>query len=357
MQTKNAIATRLKTLGILTLLLICFSIFYIENHVVRGSKNLISMTNKTVIRYDSQIDSIVSPDAMLIKLAKGFQFLEGPVWVQSPEEILYFSDIPGNTLYSWSPEIGTRVVIDGIYSGSEPPGNYMGSNGLAVNPDGHLVLCEHGNRRIAKLFGDGTRDTMVDSFDGKRLNSPNDIVFHSSGSAFFTDPPYGLTGRDADPKKELAFNGIFRLDPDGSLTLLSTAMSRPNGLAFSPDEQTLYVSNSGWPKEAMIQQFDVTTDLEIKNQQLFFDTKHLIGDTYTGTPDGLKVDSNGNIFSTGPDGVLIINKSGNHLGTIRTNEVAANVGWGDDGSSLYITASTSLYKIKLKTSGPIWRQK
>ena len=203
---------------------------------------------------------------------------------------------------------------------------------------------------------DGNRTTLADRFDGKRLNSPNDIVFHSSGAAFFTDPPYGLEGQDGDPAKELAHNGIYRLDPDGTLSLLAAAQARPNGLAFSPDERTLYVSNSGWPKDALLMQYPVLDELTLGEPTLFFDTGELIGDTYNGTPDGLKLDQSGNIYTTGPGGVLVLSPEGKHLGTIELNEVAANVGWGDDGKTLYIAATTGLYRIRLSTDGLNYRK-
>ncbi|MGI9272999.1 MAG: SMP-30/gluconolactonase/LRE family protein, partial [Woeseiaceae bacterium] len=284
-----------------------------------------------------------------------FEFVEGPVWMPGSDDQLYFSDIPANKLYSWSENSGLHTILDEVMPGGADATGMSGSNGLALDADGRLILCEHGNRRVARLEDDGSRTTLADQFDGKRLNSPNDIVFHSSGAAFFTDPPYGLEKGDKDPAKELTHNGIYRLDPDGTLTLLSTAMRRPNGLAFSPDEQTLYVSNSGWPKDALLMKFPVADDLTLGEGSLFFDTAALIGEEYTGTPDGLKLDQSGNVYTTGPDGVLVIDSQGTHLGTILTDEVAANVGWGDDGSTLYITATSSVYRIRLSTDGLNYR--
>ncbi len=307
------------------------------------------------VRLDAALDDLVPIDAMVEKVADGFEFIEGPVWMPGTEGRLIFSDIPANKLYSWSEDAGVKVILDSVTPGDSDSGAVGGSNGLALDPNGRLVLCEHGNRRVARMEDDGRRTTLAEHFGGGRLNSPNDIVFHSTGAAFFTDPPYGLEGQDEDPAKELAHNGIYRIDPDGTLTLLSTAQARPNGLAFSPDERTLYVANSGWPEDALLMQYPVLDDLTLDEPTLFFDAGELIGKTYNGTPDGFKVDQSGNIFTTGPDGILVLNPAGKHLGTIVMNEVAANIGWGDDGRTLYITATTGLYRIRLSTYGLNYR--
>jgi gluconolactonase len=307
----------------------------------------------SVIRLGAAINELVPADATVEKVASGFEFVEGPVWM--PDGRLVFSDIPANKTYSWSADGGLQVLLNQVAPDDIPSSRMKGSNGLALDPRGRLVLCEHGNRRVARMEDDGTRTTLADHFDGKRLNSPNDIVFHSSGAAFFTDPPYGLKGKNKDPAKELTYNGIFRLDPDGSLRLLTGEQALPNGLAFSPDEQTLYVSNSDWPTNALLMQYPVLDDLTLGEGSVFFDTSSLIGDTYKGTPDGLKLDQSGNIYTTGPGGVLVLSPQGKHLGTIGLNEVAANVGWGDDGRTLYITATTSLYRIRLSTDGLNYR--
>jgi gluconolactonase len=232
-----------------------------------------------------------------------------------------------------------------------------GSNGLALDAEGRLILCEHGNRRVARMEDDGSRTTLADRFNDKRLNSPNDIVFHSSGAAFFTDPPYGLEEQDEDLAKEQPHNGIYRLDTDGTVTLLTVGQARPNGLGLSPDETTLYVANSEWPQNSHLMSYPVLEDLSLGNADVFFDAGSLISDIYTGTPDGLTLDQSGNIYATGPGGVLILNAEGKHLGTIELGEIAANVGWGDDGRTLYITASTSLYRIKLTAEGLVYGSK
>jgi len=322
-----------------------------ENPVVANTESAGS-----VVRLDSALNGLVPTDASVEKVADGFEFVEGPVWMPGPEGQLVFSDIPANKTYSWSEDGGLQVLLNPVTPDDSESGAVGGSNGLALDANGRLVLCEHGNRRVARLEDDGSRTTLADHFDGKRLNSPNDIVFHSTGVAFFTDPPYGLEKRDEDPAKELTHNGIYRLDLDGTVTLLVSEQAFPNGLALSPDERTLYVSNSDWPENALIMQYRVLDDLTLGDPTVFFDTSGMIGDTYNGTPDGLKLDRSGNIYTTGPGGVLVLNPQGKHLGTIELNEVAANVGWGDDGRTLYITATTGLYRIKLSTDGLNYRK-
>lgn len=310
-----------------------------------------------ILRIDPALDDFVPMSAALEKIASGFVFIEGPVWVPGSPGRLIFSDIPGNKVYSWSEDDGVQVILDSVTPDHIPAGSMRGSNGLALDPQGRLVLCEHGNRSVTRMEDDGSRTTLADQFDSKRLNSPNDLVYHSSGALFFTDPPYGLKGKNKDPAKELPYNGIYRLDQDGSLHLLTSDQALPNGLAFSPDEQILYVSNSDWPTNALLMQYPVLDDLTLGEGRVFFDTSELIGETYNGTPDGFKLDHAGNIYTTGPGGVLVLSPVGEHLGTIRTSEVAANVGWGDDGRTLYITANTSLYRIKLNTHGLNYRSK
>ena len=309
----------------------------------------------TVVRLDPALDALVPIDAVVEKVADGFGFIEGPVWMPGPQGRILFSDIPANTVYSWSEESGTEVFLQPVKPDDSETGAVGGSNGLALDTRGRLVLCEHGNRRIARMENDGSRTTLTDNYNDKRLNSPNDIVFHSTGAAFFTDPPYGLEGQDEDPAKEQPFNGIYRLDVDGTVTLLSAGQTRPNGIGLSPDERTLYVANSDPPLNPLLMAYTVLDDLTLGQAAVFYDASELTGETYNGTPDGLTLDRSGNVYASGPGGVLIFNAQGKHLGTIELNEVAANVGWGDDGKTLYITASTSLYRIKLSAEGLVYR--
>ncbi len=309
----------------------------------------------SVVRLDPALNVLVPLDATIEKVAGGFGFIEGPVWMPGPQGRLLFSDIPANTVYSWSEDKGSEVFLQPVAPDESDTGAVEGSNGLALDAEGRLILCEHGNRRVARMESDGSRTTLADQYDDKRLNSPNDIVFHSTGVAFFTDPPYGLDGLDEDPAKEQSHNGIYRLDLDGTVTLLAAGQTFPNGIGLSPDEHTLYVANSGWPENSLLMSYPVLDDLTLGDAVVFFDASALISDVYTGTPDGLTLDRSGNIYATGPGGVLVFNARGTHLGTIELNEVAANVGWGDDGRTLYITASTSLYRIKLTAEGLVYR--
>lgn len=309
----------------------------------------------TVVRLDSAVNALVPIDAAVEKVADGFGFIEGPVWMPGPEGRILFSDIPANTVFSWSEAGGTQVFLQPVKPDDSETGAVGGSNGLALDNQGRLVLCEHGNRRVARMENDGSRTTLADRYDDQRLNSPNDIVFHSTGAAFFTDPPYGLEGQDEDPAKEQPYNGIYRLDVDDTVTLLSAEQTRPNGIGLSPDERTLYVANSDTPLNPLLMAYPVSDDLTLGEAAVFFDASELMGETYNGTTDGLTLDRSGNVYATGPGGILIFNAQGKHLGTIELNEVAANVGWGDDGKTLYITASTSLYRIKLTTEGLVYR--
>lgn len=305
----------------------------------------------TVVRLDPALNALVPMDAVVEKLAGDFKFVEGPVWMPGPQGRILFSDIPANTVYSWSEDKGTEVFLQPVTPDDSDTGAVGGSNGLVLDIEGRLVLCEHGNRRIARMESDGSRTTLADHYNGKRLNSPNDIVVHSTGAAFFTDPPYGLEGQDEDPAKEQPHNGIYRLDSDGTVTLLSAGQTRPNGIGLSPDETTLYVANSDTPASPLIMAYTVLDDLTLGDAAVFFDASALTGETYNGTPDGLALDQLGNIYATGPGGVLILSAQGKHLGTIELNEVTTNVAWGDDGKTLYITASTGLYRIKLSSKG------
>lgn len=298
-----------------------------------------------VVRTDPALDGLVPQSAAIEKLAGGFEFIEGPLWF--PAGHLWFSDVVGNVVRQWSPSGVTEILRPGGYDGtSAPAGSYIGPNGMAADRDGAVLLCQHGNRRIARISKDRKVSTLIDRFEGKRLNSPNDLVYKSDGSLYFTDPPYGLVGQDKDPAKELSFNGVYRLS-DGKLQVLVRDLTRPNGIAFSPDEKVLYVANSD-EKRKVWMRYDVRPDGTVANGRVFYDVTSQAED---GLPDGMKVDSNGNVYATGPGGVWIFSPEGKHLGTIKADEVPANCGWGDDGKTLYMTARTSLYRIKLSAEG------
>jgi gluconolactonase len=310
-----------------------------------------SPTLGTIERLDSRLDQLVPPGARVERLADGFDWSEGPVWDRRGAFLL-FSDVPQNTVFKWQRGRGVSVFLKPSgYTGTIPRGGEPGSNGLIMDPRGRLVLCQHGDRRVARLEEDKSFKTLADRYMGKRLNSPNDGVFKSNGDLYFTDPPYGLLKLNDDPAKELDFNGVYRISAsDGSLTLLTKEMTFPNGIAFSPDEKTLYVANSD-PKVAIWKAFPVKDDGTLGEGRVFADVTASVG-SKKGLPDGMKVDRAGHLFATGPGGVFIFSADGTHLGTFATGEATANCGWGDDGSVLYITADMYLGRIKLETKGP-----
>jgi gluconolactonase len=304
----------------------------------------------TIERFDPRIDALIPPGARMEKLAEGYDWAEGPVWDRKAN-VLYFSDVPANIVYRWSKPGAVPDIFlkPSGYTGTIARGGEPGSNGLLIDADGRLVLCQHGDRRVARLEPDHTFKTLVDNYQGKKLNSPNDGVYHSDGSLYFTDPPYGLLEKNADPKKELPFNGVYRLSKTGELTLLTKEMTFPNGIGLSPDEKTLYVANSD-PAKAIWMAFPLKEDGTLGAGRVFFDATRGVK-TLKGLPDGLKVDRAGNLFATGPGGVLIFAPDGTHLGTLNTREATANVGWGEDGATLFITADMYLARLKTTTKG------
>ena len=303
----------------------------------------------TIERLDPALDALIPPGASIEKLASGFAWAEGPVWVRSGDYLL-FSDIPHNVIFKWKEGEGTHEYLNPSgYTGKTPRGGEMGSNGLTLDPSGRLVMCQHGDRDVARLEKGGTISALVKYYQYRRFNSPNDLVYKSNGDLYFTDPPYGLVEREKDPARELPFCGVFRLKKNGQLDLLIRDLSFPNGLAFSPDEKTLYVAVSD-PKHAVWMAYDVLADGTPSNGRVFMDVTALTP-AKKGLPDGMKVDVNGNLFATGPGGVFVISPAGKHLGTINTDEPTANCGWGGDGRTLYITANDKLCRIQTSTRG------
>ena len=301
-------------------------------------------------RDDPRLDQLLAPDARIEVLATGFAWAEGPVW-NSQGEYLLFSDIPRNSVMKWQPETG--AVLHLKPSGYTGLGDYSkepGSNGLTLDSEGRLVSCEHGDRRISRLEKNGGKKTLVDSYQGKRLNSPNDLVYKSNGDLYFTDPPYGLPKQADDPSRELDFCGVYRLSKTGALTLLTKELSRPNGLAFSPDEKTLYVANSD-PDRAIWMSFPVNSDGTLGKGKVFADVTAMVAQKLPGLPDGMKVDASGNLFASGPGGIHIFAPDGKRLGRIETGEKTANCAWGEDGHTLFLTADMYLCRIKTKTAG------
>jgi gluconolactonase len=300
-----------------------------------------------IVQLDPGLDRIVPKGAQLEKLAGGFQFIEGPVW--HPDGYLLFSDPNANTIYRWSPEGSVSVFRSKSgYTGFDI-GRYHqpGSNGLTLDRDGLLTINEHGNRRVTRLERTGQITVLADRYDGKRLNSPNDLVYRSDGSLYFTDPPFGLPGVFDDPAKELPFSGVYRVK-DGVVTLLTRELSGPNGIAFSPDEKYLYVDD--WDlKRKVLMRYEVRADGTLSSGRVFYD--------FTGNPepvalDGIKVDVEGNVYVSAPGGIWILSPAGKPLGRIVPPEHDANLAFGDsDGKSLYLTASTALYRIRLNVPG------
>ena len=306
-----------------------------------------------VERLDPALDALVAADARPEVLAQGYKWSEGPVWTGGA---LLFSDVPNNVIWRWHESEGVREFLrPSGYTGSVPRGGEPGSNGLAVDAAGRLHLCQHGDRRIARLAADGkTFETVADRFDGKRFNSPNDLVVRANGDVYFTDPIYGLEGHEKDPKREIPWSGVYRARAGGGVDVLDKTLTFPNGLAFSPDGKTLYVAVSD-PARAIWMAYDVDADGGVRNGRVFFDATSFVKAGKKGLPDGLKVDVDGNIFATGPGGVFVFSPAGKHLGTIVTGEPTANCGFGDDGQTLYMTANDKLTRIRLKTRGVVGR--
>jgi len=307
----------------------------------------------TIERLVPAFDKLIPKDAVCEVLADGFSWAEGPVWVAKDGGYLIFSDVIENTLWKWQEGKGKSVFLKPSgYSGKNDKLREPGANGNTLDANGRLVSCEHGNRRVARLEKDGTKTTLADRFDKKRFNSPNDLAYHSNGDLYFTDPPYGLMVKDAEgfPGMELDFCGIYRLSRNRAITLLTREMSKPNGIAFSPDEKTLYVANSD-PEKAVWMAYPVKSDGTLGKGRVFFDATKWVK-TKKGLPDGLRVDRQGNLFATGPGGVLVIAPDGTHLGTIATGVPTANCAFGgDDSSVLYITADKQLCRVRTTTRG------
>jgi gluconolactonase len=306
-----------------------------------------------VIRIAPELDKLIASDAKIEVLSSGYQWTEGPVWVKNGGYLL-FSDVPANTIYRWNDgdRLATPFLEPSGYTGMGRYSNEPGSNGLIINQKGELVACEHGDRRVSAMpLEVGGKRTLADNFQGKRFNSPNDVVQHSSGAYYFTDPPYGLDKHENDQTRESDIFGVYRIGTDGKVTIATAELQRPNGLAFSPDEKTLYVAQSD-PDRAIIMAYPVQNDGSLAKGKVFYDATTVVKEgKLQGLPDGLKLDKKGNLFATGPGGILIISPEGKLLGRIDTNEPTANCAWGDDGSTLYITANMYVCRIRTLTVG------
>jgi gluconolactonase len=324
---------------------------------VSCAARLFGQAGGEIIRLDPKLDKIVSSDAKVEKLAGGFGFVEGPVWARQGGYLL-FSDIPANVINKWTLDGKVSVFVKPSgFTGTDPSDvgsqnnngkeivTLIGSNGLTLDRQGRIVLAAHGDRAIVRIEKNGKRTVLADLYEGKRLNSPNDLVYKADGALYFTDPPYGLRKGDDDPKKELPFSGVYLLK-DGKLQLLDRTFTRPNGLAFSPGEKYLYVNDT---VRKLIMRYEVQVNDTVANGQVFIDMN---SDKAPGVPDGMKVDHEGNVYCTGPGGFWIMSPDGKHLGTIKVPELPANLAFGDaDGKALYLTARTGLYRIRLKIAG------
>jgi gluconolactonase len=304
-----------------------------------------------IVRLDPAVDKLLAPDVKVEKLAGGFQWSEGPVW-NKKENYLLFSDIPNNRIVKWDGKSTSDYLKPAGYTGESAfTGREPGTNGLTYDAQGRLVACAHGDRVVVRLEEDGKkRVPLAEKYEGKRFNSPNDLVYKSNGDLYFTDPPYGLPKGADDSAREMDYCGVYRLGKNGKITLLTKEVTRPNGIAFSPDEKTLYVASSD-PDKAIWMAYPVKADGTLDTGKVFFDTTAWVKEKRPGLPDGLKVDKSGNLWATGPGGVLIFASDGKHLGTIDTGVPTANVGFGEDGSTLYITANHELLRVKTGTKG------
>lgn len=298
-------------------------------------------------RLDAEFDKLVPADSEIEVLGGGYDWSEGVVWIKS-EGYALFSDIPPNKIMKYLPGKGVSLFKERVgYTGSEPfKGTEPGTNGLMLDAEGRLVMCCHGDRCIKRMEKDGTLTTLVDKYEGKRLNSPNDLVYHSNGDLYFTDPPYGLPERENDKGRELDWFGVYRLGKDGQLTLLTKEMTRPNGIGFSPDEKTLYVAQSD-PAAAIWKSFPVAADGTLGESKLFFDATAWVKQGIKGLPDGLTVDSQGNVWATSPGGVSVFNPQGKLLGRLNTGEATANCKFGENGTLLICA---DMYFCQVETS-------
>jgi len=306
-------------------------------------------------RLSSQLDAVIAPDAEIQQLADGFVWAEGPVWVRDGG-YLVFSDVPGNVMYRWSePEGISEVLNPSGYDG--PPTDAFaepGQNGMALDAAGVLLACDHGNRALARIdLKTRKKSLFLERYQGKRFNSPNDLAVARSGSIYFTDPTYGLKGRNASPLRELDFNGVYRLRPDGVVDLLDGELTYPNGIAFSPGERRLYVSVSD-PESPKLWVYDLGPDGLPTSKAVFFDTMPLKQAGGPGLPDGMCLDTEGRLYATGPGGVLVITPEGELIGVIETGTAIANCAFGEDGSTLFLASNHTLARVRLKTTGLVW---
>jgi gluconolactonase len=317
-----------------------------------------NMTYKTVgqiHRHSPALDAVVAPDTQIQQLAEGFVWAEGPVWVRDGG-YLVFSDVPGNVMYRWSQADGVSEFMNPSGYAGPPTDAFAepGSNGMALDAAGDLLVCDHGNRALAKVDLKTRRKTfLLERYRGKRFNSPNDLAVAKTGAIYFTDPTYGLKGRNASPLRELDFNGVYHLRPDGTLDLLDAELTFPNGVALSPDQRRLYVSVSD-PNDPKLMVYDLGSDGLPTSKAVFYDAMLLREAGGPGLPDGMCLDTDGRLYATGPGGVLVLAPDAELLGVIETGTAIANCAFGEDGRTLFLASNHTLARVRLKTTGLVW---
>jgi len=316
-------------------------------------KKPVYKTAGNIEKTDALLDAVISSSAKAEIIAEGFEWSEGPIWIEK-QKMLLFSDVPTNTIYKWTEEKGKEIYLTPSgYTDTVKRGGEMGSNGLTTDNEGNLVLCQHGNRQMGRMDAPLDKPAAVftsiaATYNGKKFSSPNDAVYNSNGELFFTDPPYGLeTHGDDDPKKEISFNGVYKVKKDGKVVLLLDSITRPNGLAFFPGEKKLIIANSD-PAKPYWYLYDVGENDSLQNGRIFFDASAAMGKGVHGLPDGLKIDTKGNVFATGPGGVWIFNSEAKLLGKIKLDGPASNCALSPNEKTLYITNDMKLLRVKLR---------
>ena len=320
-----------------------------------GKKNAITPDSfvPAVDVFDNRFYDVISPNSKVQIVATGFQWSEGPSW-DLGKDVLYFTDVPKNEAYIWSKSTGLNVFLNPSGAANLEGFREPGANGLFYDYDSRLLLCNHGRRSIEHVSKNGkVRETLIDRFKGKKFNSPNDIIAARDGHLFFTDPPYGLDGLNASKLKDLNFNGVYHLSPNGDVKLIDRGMTFPNGLAISQDHKTLYVSQSD-PDNPIIIRFELDESYNVLGKSVFFDFAPFLGEDAHGLPDGMTLDASGNLITTGPGGIYVINPAGEAFGRIRVDRASSNCTFGEDGTVLFVTNQDRLLRIETQTLGDRW---
>jgi gluconolactonase len=323
--------------------------------VATAAEQAVAMTKieeARIDRWDPAMDAIVPRDWKVEKLAEGFGWAEGPIWVKKGNYLL-FTDVPGNKMWKWSEKGGLEKFLDPSGAANPDPAVWReaGANGLAILDSKHILLADTGSRMIQKLnLKTKKKQPVASEFEGKKLSSPNDVARMKSGVLFFTDPPYGFKKFDQAPEKEIAFNGVYRRAKDGKVSVVEKELHRPNGVALSPDEATLYVTQSE-PGKAIVMAYSLDKDGNVTGRKLFHDLTDLVGPDAPGLPDGLTVAADGTLFTTGPGGVIVLSKDGRRIGRISDGKATANCKFGEDGRTLFLTSHNMLARIRLNVTG------